>query len=161
MLFAAWRPCWIWLNCINMGWTNIRQVNRLGSLGWLHEPGRPLGGRNLHGFPVVFGVSATRLSERDNFYVNITRSYQVANVFLNQHLSMRGFRDVLSEFILHLTGFFQVMLSKVEGIGVDYQAVLLRVRADWGRLWAAFEDLWGVGQSSESNDYYSGDYILW
>jgi hypothetical protein len=37
----------------------------------------------------------------------------------------------------------------------------LRVRADWGRLWAAFEDLWGVGQSSESNDYYSGDYILW
>jgi len=33
------------------------------------------------------------------------------------------------------------MLRKVEGIGVDYQAILLRVRADWGRLWAAFEDL--------------------
>lgn len=86
MLFAAWRPCWIWLNCICMGWTNIRQVNRLGSLGWLHEPGRPLGGRNLHGFPAVFGVSATRLSERDNFYIKYNKilatSSNIANIFL-------------------------------------------------------------------------------
>ena len=107
---------------------NIRQVHESIRQSRLHEPGRPLGGRNLHGFPAVFGVSATRL-----------KGYQGPTKFLNRHISTRGFWEVLSEFILPpwLDGIFPrfskwcLLVAKLRALEVITRHVHW---AKWGKL---------------------------